>query len=555
MNKKLLLIVLLAVALTVTLTACDSHQHTYDDKWSYDENYHWHKSTCEHTDETTEKEAHDIKVVPGNNGREECTVCGYVKKQSDPTPQPKPHEHTYATTLSSNENGHWYELTCEHTDQITVVPHSYADGVCSACGWWSSASEVLFANLSKFDVWDYCVTFYDVQINDVNLLSEGLEHAAMTVSGELKLVLSSDGGISGCGYVETDGASLKAVIDDGMVYACGDGKFIRCALDELLAQNGIDVNAYIDRLNADTQQIRGYVDQIKQITQELPIEEIVANELWTTLVKRDDANSTETLTAYVVDYDVLRQLNRILSTTTVRQYVDASLAELSGTALGSLLGDNTAGLPNKVRSLLKSTIGATLLKLEFDNHSLDELLGEINALISKYYPDDSVNTIDQLLPVLGLDLDELFQAVGFNVKGLTVKEAVVLASGLSPETLWNLVQQDNSTKISADEISAKLTELISLYGDKTVYQIAVADNTSVTDVDLKAYIDGFADMLEESVTVTFYVDTNGVLQQASVTSFEQIVSLSLNGELKQDYSQVIEQVNAYYDSLEASAAA
>ena len=28
-----------------------SHTHTYSSDWSYDETYHWHAATCEHTSE------------------------------------------------------------------------------------------------------------------------------------------------------------------------------------------------------------------------------------------------------------------------------------------------------------------------------------------------------------------------------------------------------------------------------------------------------------------------------------------------------------------------
>ena len=51
---------------------------------------------------------------------------------------PEVHEHTWATTYSSDANGHWYAATCEHTDQkMSLALHNDAnkDGVCDTCNY------------------------------------------------------------------------------------------------------------------------------------------------------------------------------------------------------------------------------------------------------------------------------------------------------------------------------------------------------------------------------------------------------------------------------------
>lgn len=61
---------------TYTCTVCDATKtetvsatgHTYSDKWSYDEDYHWHAATCGHNEETKDKSEHTL--VDGI-----CTVC------------------------------------------------------------------------------------------------------------------------------------------------------------------------------------------------------------------------------------------------------------------------------------------------------------------------------------------------------------------------------------------------------------------------------------------------------------------------------------------------
>ena len=76
--KKLLIVILSVIAgvcLAVGFVGCNNnggqnHVHTYSTEWTMDENDHWHKATCEHKDEISEKAAHTI--VDGK-----CSVCGY----------------------------------------------------------------------------------------------------------------------------------------------------------------------------------------------------------------------------------------------------------------------------------------------------------------------------------------------------------------------------------------------------------------------------------------------------------------------------------------------
>lgn len=79
MNKKFtaLMVVLLAIVFvaSLTLAACDKKDaHTFADKWSNDETYHWHKCTiAEHTD-IADKAEHSF-VEEGTNRK--CSTCGY----------------------------------------------------------------------------------------------------------------------------------------------------------------------------------------------------------------------------------------------------------------------------------------------------------------------------------------------------------------------------------------------------------------------------------------------------------------------------------------------
>lgn len=572
MKRKILLIALLVFALATVFAACEPiqpqqpqdtpHEHEFESKWTYDEDYHWHAATCEHTDEVDGKAVHSMSVVPTDKTVSECSVCGYRKSVS--------HTHTYAAEYTANEIGHWLETTCG-CEVENFAPHNFVDGICQTCGWWSSASDVLFANLSKSDVWSYAVLLDNVYVSTVNMLDGEAEDVEITVSGELQLSLSADGQLSGCGYFEASEQSYKVVVDEGIVYALGSVGCFRCGLNDLLAQNGIDVQAFIDELNANTQEMREYYEQIKQQITVLPVESILPEELFNSLVKLDEDKSTDGVTAYVFDSALLRQLNQTLAATTVSQYVNAALGEMQGTPLGVLLGDDYSKLPDKVYSLLKRTILQTKNDLIEAGFDWDELFDQIDGIIADYYPEDDVNTIDELLVEMGIDLSELAKPLGISLKNVTVKQLIDGASIFSPESLWNLFQQDVSTQISADDVKTQLTVLCDAYKDATVYDLIAANTPELTADYFEQLAESLIDLLDECITVEFYLTDEGVMQQIDLvvrptdTVYEQeeseqikqalssvngTVTLKRDYELEQDYSQVITQVNAYYDSLE-----
>ena len=58
------------------------HAHAYSNGWSNDDNYHWHKAVCEHTDLKSNYEEHSFSewhVYDESNGLKArtCSVCGY----------------------------------------------------------------------------------------------------------------------------------------------------------------------------------------------------------------------------------------------------------------------------------------------------------------------------------------------------------------------------------------------------------------------------------------------------------------------------------------------
>jgi len=101
-----------------------AHEHTFSESWSSDDTYHWHASTCEHTNEISSKETHhwDAGVVtkqPTETTEGEktytCDVCLKTKVASIGT---LGHVHTFDTEYSFDDNYHWYATTCGHSGEV-----------------------------------------------------------------------------------------------------------------------------------------------------------------------------------------------------------------------------------------------------------------------------------------------------------------------------------------------------------------------------------------------------------------------------------------------------
>ena len=120
-TKLLTVFALVFVMVASLLTACQVHEHTFSNDWSNDTQYHWHAATCEHSDEVSQKGAHEDL---NNDGA--CDVCAYASCT-----------HTYADEWSSNKLNHWKEATCGHNVKGSEAAHAdgNGDGLCDTCNY------------------------------------------------------------------------------------------------------------------------------------------------------------------------------------------------------------------------------------------------------------------------------------------------------------------------------------------------------------------------------------------------------------------------------------
>ena len=163
------------------------HVHTFSSDWTSDDNYHWHATTCGHTDVTSDKETHNWEftgviiteatdTVEGQ-AEQKCSICGATRTVNTGL---LGHEHEFYTTWSTDENSHWHEAACSHSylqgdkadhtwdegEQLSEVS-VYEDGLfvytCTVCGYQKEIREPRYASFTLT-----FVDYYGRTISSIN---------------------------------------------------------------------------------------------------------------------------------------------------------------------------------------------------------------------------------------------------------------------------------------------------------------------------------------------------------------------------------------------------
>lgn len=155
MKKRLKqILVFIVFFLTISFYSCNNlieeHVHSYSEDWTYDDNYHWHAATCEHSDQVVDKQFHlyhirdegEVIVAPT------CTTKGSAKKYCVTCCAEKivilnETEHLYnkgeittPATCTAKGMKTYTCTTCNETktEEIEIIAHDYKKLVCSMCG-------------------------------------------------------------------------------------------------------------------------------------------------------------------------------------------------------------------------------------------------------------------------------------------------------------------------------------------------------------------------------------------------------------------------------------
>ena len=109
--------------------------HSFSGIWSFDETYHWHAATCEHTDEVRDKAEHtwDSGILTAPTCTQAgkitytCKVCGRTKTETIAATG-----HTFSEEWSFDESYHWHAATCGHTEVRDKAEHTWDSGILTA---------------------------------------------------------------------------------------------------------------------------------------------------------------------------------------------------------------------------------------------------------------------------------------------------------------------------------------------------------------------------------------------------------------------------------------
>ncbi len=123
--KKVSLLVLVCMLLSLGLTACDSHTCAFGEGWAYDATNHYHTCTCGAKSGTA---AH---ADANNDGA--CDVCAIIMSNT----------HVFDKEWESDATNHWHAALCGHDVIDGKEAHTpNAIGKCSVCGYTVSAPTI-----------------------------------------------------------------------------------------------------------------------------------------------------------------------------------------------------------------------------------------------------------------------------------------------------------------------------------------------------------------------------------------------------------------------------
>ncbi len=145
----------------------NSHTHTFEDNWTYDETNHWHAATCSHKDQIVSLAPHiwsDEELVPQTETalaykKQTCTVCQFEKVETIAR-----HAHDASNPLESDGTSHWrtcqlcglkYDLTTHNSVEnysVTKNNGAYSVASHSTCTYCAHETTPVALPQTKYEV-------------------------------------------------------------------------------------------------------------------------------------------------------------------------------------------------------------------------------------------------------------------------------------------------------------------------------------------------------------------------------------------------------------------
>lgn len=462
--------VLLIAALCLTFCACQ-HTHTFSDRFSYDDEYHFRKATCEHTDEVADKAPHNIV-----NGK--CAVCGYT-----------PHVHTYSKLWTVDGEWHYRAATCGHTDEVADKgKHTYVDFVCTVCGAEQPATGIFADAARKLAEYDCALT-----AADVTLRTDTGEARFDNFQTQFKV--DADGNLTLQGYGELLNGNetvqtVKFVSKQGFVYGIidknGQKSNVRWTTDEFLGKIGVDaeqINGMADKLNAQSQ-------SVAQIA----------------LFMRDNAGSLLPELQegeHTFDFDLLRSLNQTLYAVTVCQAVDKAAGR----------DGFYNGIPQLYADLLLLSVGEALDELAGYGLTTDKIV-EIADYAVKNLTDGKYNSIDEFLYQQGV-----FLTPDMTLKQFLSSKAVRMMpfSEVLDGVLKQIPVAEGEQPLTAKALGELLEHYVVTYRDQTAYGILAQSLNGLTADEINQIVAYAVDVMSARMTFSVTVGADKTVTKLTVT--------------------------------------
>lgn len=173
-RKQALFILIFVLAIMLFVGCKDKpHTHTFEEKWTFDEESHWHAATCEHKEVKSDSATHDKVTTTIREATETedglikvtCSVCGYSKEET----VKYSHTHTFSTDWETDENYHWHKADCGHDEVDEKGKHDFVNNsiadcskveeityTCSVCGYEKKVTERGKHNFDEDDICTVC---------------------------------------------------------------------------------------------------------------------------------------------------------------------------------------------------------------------------------------------------------------------------------------------------------------------------------------------------------------------------------------------------------------
>lgn len=201
-------------------------EHTYSDKWSFNNDEHWHSATCDHPDEKADIEEHTFELNLAKS-TVSCTQdgvavyeckCGFSYRENEKaghnivysegkeatctedgaTPRGECNRfdcdyviesqvipatgHKYSTAWAWDDENHWHNATCGH--DLTTQPEAHVYGENSVCKCGRSIVEADSANFTYKKVGtEYVVTGVSASAQDAALFRIPATYKNLKVTG------------------------------------------------------------------------------------------------------------------------------------------------------------------------------------------------------------------------------------------------------------------------------------------------------------------------------------------------------------------------------------